>query len=94
MGPVASSPTSVFLAELDAMVARAEAACERRRRAVESPRQGMSKYNLLAADLRTMERELARLREERDAYREKLEPRTNEDGYAPSSQQQGLANRP
>lgn len=81
----ASPPRSVILAELDAMVARAEAACERRRRAIEEPRQPMAKRSLLCADLRTMERELARLRAYRDAYRERVEARAQRSRSAASS---------
>jgi hypothetical protein len=73
----ASSPRSVMLAELDAMVARAEAACERRRHAVLDQR--LPRSSARSADLHSMERELARLRACRDAHRKELEARSQRD---------------
>ncbi len=71
--PVAGNePASAILAEYDAMIARAEAACERLERAASRPKQHKLARRHLVLSRQKMETVLDRLRKEREQHLRKL----------------------
>lgn len=67
-----NEPASAILAEYDAMIARAEAACERLERAASMPKQHKLARRHLVLSRQKMEAVLDRLRKERERHLRKL----------------------